>query len=162
VLTYTQIGRIREWHPAVDAGRGDRLGKRLLHFRKEMEWSLSEAASRFGLSVRLLEALETHSDSYHNVGIVILNRIAGVLGVSVADIVSGGAIEKTTLRMPEDANIEIIERTAQKQGWGVEAFLEVRDYYRMNKDVLVQRKGALSEEEVLDIHAQVRQQKFPM
>jgi len=159
------IDRLRGWHPVLSSGRGDSIAQRLLQFRKQMNWSLPEAAIKFGISVRHLEALETRPDAYHNVGIVVLNRIAEVLGVGLADVLGLSPVERAPLQTPTDPNVGLFELVARKQGWSAESLLDVRDHYLTDKEAIVQRlpkkkRGVLSEEDVKDIHEQVRQQKF--
>jgi serine/threonine protein kinase/transcriptional regulator with XRE-family HTH domain len=155
------IERLRGWRPVLSSGRGESIAQRLLQFRKQMSWSLPEAANKFGISVRHLEVLETRPDAYHNVGIIVLNRIAEVLGMNLTDVLGLSPTEVTTLQVPSDPNVGLLELVARKQGWSAESLLDVRDHYLNNKEALVQRlpkkrRGTLSEEDVKEIHEQVR------
>jgi len=159
------IDRLRNWRPVLSSGSGENIAQRLLQLRKQMGWSLPEAAEKFGISLRHLEVLETRPDAYHNVGIIVLNRIAEVLRVGLPDILGLSPVQTTAQQTPADPNVDLFELVARKQGWSAEALLDVRDNYFNNKEAIVQRlpkkkKGTLSEEDVKEIHEQVRQQKF--
>jgi putative transcriptional regulator len=65
----------------------DRWGKRLRSLRRDREWSQSELAEKVGVSRNTINRLEIRN---RKPSVELLERLAGVLGLSLPELLSHG------------------------------------------------------------------------
>jgi len=117
-------------------------------------YSIAEAADKAGISESLLEAIE--DGQYENVGLVVLDKLCSLYGISVRDLVGS---EVAAPRSARDVNLRRLESVAAKVGWSAADFIALRDSYESE----VAASGGsvtVSEEEWMARHQAVERQKM--
>jgi len=83
-------------------------------------------AAEVQLPARLIEGIE--SGRLENIGVQLLERICGALGVSLAELIGVTTPQRRESR--QDANLRKLEELARRLGWPTAEYLDLRNDYR--------------------------------
>lgn len=86
-----------------------------------------------------MRCVENNPDHFHNVGIVMLRRIAKAHEVSFGDLLSTVPVRQMSGPVQDDASTRRLEEVARIQNWAAADFLDIRDDLRKE---LAARGGA--------------------
>jgi serine/threonine protein kinase/transcriptional regulator with XRE-family HTH domain len=113
---------------AINDDSLQRFGQRIRALREQAGFSQEEVASALCVPPQLVHSLEERSATYHNVGIVILDRLMRLYGTSIKSLDENHAPKLAPFR--EDPNLRALERVATTQKWTAEDFLLLRQDYQ--------------------------------
>jgi tRNA A-37 threonylcarbamoyl transferase component Bud32/transcriptional regulator with XRE-family HTH domain len=147
---------------ATGADHAARLGEKLRDLRGKRQWTTEQAAYKYGICPRFLRLIENSSDGFHNVGVVVLTRIAAVHGVSLSDLLSEIPIEVSQLPSAPDGNELLIERVGTIEQWPTGDTISIRDAYRGEAAVLAARGSCvkLTPEEIRKRHEPLERKRL--
>lgn len=120
------LQRIRS-REAESASTLQKLGQRLRSLREEAGFDQTEVANALGVSLNLIRSVEERPAAYHNIGIVIVDRMTRLYGVSIKALVDDRAPQTGPPR--EDRNLRSLERAAISQKWSAEDYFLLRNDY---------------------------------
>lgn len=142
---------------ATSDGPLQKIGQRLRELRETAGFNQEEVATALGVSRHLVRAVEERPPSYHNAGIVVLDRMTKLYGASVKNLVDDRAQKSRVPR--EDKNLRSLERVAVRQKWSAEDYLELMKDYQKE----LAASGAsptIDEKDWLDRHRSIEERRF--